>query len=67
MILYHGGSIAVEIPKIRDRIYNKDFGRGFYYTKFQLQAERWAKSFQTPIVSIFEYNHDASLNTLTFG
>ena len=42
--LYHGSNIAfteVDLSKSRDK---RDFGRGFYMTTFQEQAEQWAKT-----------------------
>jgi hypothetical protein len=42
MIVYHGSSLEVKNPDI---IYSKaylDFGKGFYVTTFQKQAEQWA-------------------------
>jgi hypothetical protein len=55
MLLYHGGSCPVPNPEIRVSLHHKDFGQGFYCTGLQLQAERWARRFQTPVVSVFEY------------
>ena len=42
MILYHGSNAIVEYPEIRKAKYNKDFYFGFYCTRYQEQAERWA-------------------------
>ena len=41
--VYHGSYtkiIAVDLSKGQD---NRDFGRGFYVTKFRHHAENWAK------------------------
>jgi hypothetical protein len=54
--LYHGGYCAVEQPEIRIGKHAKDFGWGFYCTEFQPQAERWAKRFDTPVVSVYGYS-----------
>lgn len=43
-ILYHGGSHIVEVPEIRDPNRTLDFGKGFYVTSSQHQAERWVKA-----------------------
>ena len=67
MKIYHGGSVAVEKPEIRIGVYNKDFGHGFYCTGFQMQAERWAKRFDTPTVSVYEYSPISGLDALVFG
>jgi len=55
MIVYHGGYCVIEKPEIRISKNKKDFGHGFYCTGLQSQAEKWAKRFDTPVVSIYEY------------
>jgi hypothetical protein len=67
MIVYHGGHCAIENPKIHDSKNNKDFGRGFYCTELRTQADKWAKRFNTPVVSVYDYTPNASLDVLTFG
>ena len=42
MILYHGSRQIVEYPEIRKAKYNKDFYFGFYCTRYEEQAKRWA-------------------------
>ena len=42
MILYHGSTTIVETPKLLDSQRMLDFGKGFYTTTNQIQAERWA-------------------------
>jgi hypothetical protein len=42
MILYHGGTDAVEKPAIIRSVKGRDFGSGFYLTGMQPQAEKWA-------------------------
>jgi len=66
MKIYHGSYIAIEKPEIRTGLYNKDFGQGFYCTEIQTQSERWAKRFETPIVSVYNYTINNELNSLTF-
>ena len=66
MKIYHGGSAAIMKPEIRASAYNKDFGPGFYCTEMQQQAERWARRFHTPVVSVFEYIKDDFINILEF-
>jgi len=66
MKIYHGDSVTVEKPEIRISAFNKDFGNGFYCTEFQVQAQRWAKRFETPIVSVYEYNKKNTLDILEF-
>lgn len=58
MIVYHGSYLAVEKPEVRFSKDYLDFGRGFYVTTFQAQAEKWAmrKSLRkkaSPMVSIY--------------
>ena len=67
MIVYHGGYCAVEKPEIRATKHNKDFGRGFYCTELQAQADKWAKRFDTPVVSLYEYTPKPALDVLAFG
>jgi hypothetical protein len=67
MQIYHGGYNRIESPKIIEGRYAKDFGIGFYCTEFKEQAMRWAKRYETPIVSIYEYKQDVSLSILTFN
>ncbi|MCQ2163630.1 MAG: DUF3990 domain-containing protein [Bacteroidales bacterium] len=42
MLVYHGTNTIVTKPAIRVVGYNKDFGYGFYCTKLEKQAMRWA-------------------------
>ena len=73
MILYHGSNMAItEIRLERCRPY-RDFGTGFYLTPYPDQAKRMAIRVARlyggkEIVSIFEFNQDATadLNTLLF-
>jgi len=66
MIVYHGGYCVIEKPEIRISKNKKDFGHGFYCTELQAQADKWAKRFDTPVVSIYEYTPSASLDLLRF-
>lgn len=43
MIVYHGSDIVVEHPDINHSYRNLDFGKGFYITTNQEQAQRWAR------------------------
>lgn len=43
-ILYHGGSHIIQTPEIREPERTLDFGKGFYVTSSQNQAERWVKA-----------------------
>lgn len=60
MIVYHGGIVSVEKPKILDPARTLDFGNGFYTTTSKEQAENWIKiktrrqNVQTGVLSIYE-------------
>ena len=54
MTVYHGGYMAVKQPEIRKGRNTKDFGTGFYYTVIKEQAQRWARRYDTKVVSIYE-------------
>ncbi|MCL2098055.1 MAG: DUF3990 domain-containing protein [Bacteroidales bacterium] len=43
MKVYHGSYMLIEEIDLSKAIPNKDFGKGFYVTKFLEQAESWAK------------------------
>lgn len=65
MRLFHGSYMVIDKPEISKGRSRVDFGRGFYLTRIQSQAERWAKlitirkgpTFQ-PVVNVFELNED---------
>lgn len=66
MTLYHGGYKAVERPEIRIGRNTKDFGNGFYCTVIKEQAQRWAKRYNTKIVSIYDVRMNSSLDIKEF-
>jgi len=43
MKVYHGSNQIVDQPDIFHAVRNLDFGRGFYVTSFQYQAQLWAR------------------------
>lgn len=64
MEIYHGSNMVVEKPEIRVVGFAKDFGYGFYCTKLERQAQRWAISKRNPhIVCVYEY---VANNSLTY-
>lgn len=65
-MLYHGGYNEVSFPQIIIGKYAKDFGYGFYCTEFREQAIRWAKRFDTPVLSTYNLIENKSLNVLQF-
>lgn len=67
ILIYHGSNIAVQKPKILVSGFYKDFGFGFYCTRYEKQAQRWALSKKGGgIVSVYEYTGGAELNILRF-
>lgn len=62
MTVYHGGYQAVEKPEIRKGRNTKDFGTGFYCTVIKEQAERWARRYDTKVVSIYDVRVKEKLN-----
>ena len=66
IIVYHGTSFdfdAIDLAKSKDR---RDFGKGFYTTTIQSQAEAWAKNIalrngmKTCFVYVYEFTFDDS-------
>jgi hypothetical protein len=43
MQVFHGSYTAIDIVDLSKCQANKDFGKGFYVTKFRKQAEEWAE------------------------
>ena len=73
MIVYHGTNLEIVHPDVQHSKEYLDFGKGFYVTTYQKQAERWAirKSMRatkgSPIVNVYELKEDyAGLNVRIF-
>lgn len=49
VVLYHGSNVAVAQPQILVSGFYKDFGYGFYCTKLEKQARKWALTKQGSI------------------
>lgn len=65
--LYHGSNMVVEKPQILTAGFYKDFGYGFYCTKIEKQAKKWALTKRgSSFVSIFKYSAIDTLNVLSF-
>ena len=45
MKLYHGSTFIVDKPLVSYGRDNLDFGKGFYTTSMQSQAEKWVQRF----------------------
>lgn len=65
-IVYHGSYCKITEPKIIKGKYTKDFGTGFYCTILEEQAKKWAQKYDTPVINIYEYNENPSLNIKNF-
>ncbi|MDL2277140.1 DUF3990 domain-containing protein [Parabacteroides sp. OttesenSCG-928-G07] len=66
MEIFHGGYCPITSPEIREGKYAKDFGTGFYCTELKEQAVRWAKRYNTPVISIYDFEQNDKLNVLHF-
>jgi hypothetical protein len=64
--IYHGGYCFIDEPKILASQNSRDFGRGFYCTQIEVQAQRWAKRYGTATVSVYEYSQLQGLDILHF-
>ncbi len=67
MTVYHGGYQEVRIPRIIQGRNTKDFGPGFYCTIIREQAQRWARRYDTPVVSTYTVRMNTQLNILDFS
>ena len=71
MIVYHGSTIVVDNPIAAAGRERLDFGKGFYITNIQDQAEAWAKRMhrirQKPgIVNVYELDMDLIKNKFRY-
>lgn len=72
MRLYHGSDRIVDRPRILEPRHSTDFGRGFYTTESQEQAEKWAlkmrdrRGSESAYVSIYDYDEGDDLKILVF-
>ena len=67
MEIYHGSNMIVQTPRILTDGHYKDFGFGFYCTKLEKQAKRWALTKRKQhIVNIYEYTSVTELRILQF-
>lgn len=65
--LYHGSNLIVKEPRILIQGFYKDFGFGFYCTKREKQAVRWALTKKKKhCVNVYEYVPTESLNMKIF-
>lgn len=65
--VYHGSNLIVEKPRVMINGHYKDFGYGFYCTKLEKQAKRWALTKRgDSVVSCYLYTPDAGLKYCVF-
>ena len=68
ILVYHGSNVEVSQPRILQNGFYKDFGYGFYCTKLEKQARRWAMSRKgATVVNRYTYTPNPELKTLTFA
>jgi hypothetical protein len=60
MKLYHGSTVIVDKPLVSYGRNNLDFGKGFYTTNMQSQAEKWVQRFislgKKGIINIYNFD-----------
>lgn len=65
--IYHGSNVIVKEPKILVQGFYKDFGFGFYCTKIERQARRWALTKKdSHCVNVYRYAETDSLRIQSF-
>lgn len=73
MIVYHGTTEIIQCPDVSHSKKYLDFGKGFYVTTFEAQAQKWAKrkalrQGKTPVVNVYELSEKWNdLCVLDFG
>ena len=66
--IYHGSNLLVKSPRILVQGFYKDFGFGFYCTKFDKQAVRWALTKRgTHFVNVYVYHLSEDLKIKRFS
>jgi len=71
MILYHGATMRVEHPLCNFGRADLDFGKGFYLTDLQEQAEEWADrqadSRKEPgFLNVYEFDKEAAIKVYRY-
>jgi len=69
VILYHGSHSAIPAPNLSFARETTDFGKGFYTTTIQTQAEKWSERFRRrhslAVVSVYEINENEILENIS--
>ena len=70
MNLYHGSKDIVDKPLVSSGRDNLDFGKGFYTTSVQAQAEKWVQRFillgHKGYINVYDYAENSDLKILRF-
>ncbi len=65
--VFHGSNVEVSQPRILQNGFYKDFGYGFYCTKIEKQAVRWALTRNgDSIVNEYSYEENKNLKIKSF-
>ena len=65
--IFHGSNQTVENPKILVQGFYKDFGYGFYCTRMEKQAMRWALTKKyAHCVNVYSYSENTGLKIKKF-
>ena len=67
MTVFHGGYTPIDNPEIRKGHHTKDFGDGFYCKIIKEQAQRWARRYDSKIVSVYEVRMNSELKIKEFN
>ena len=66
-ILFHGSNIVVDKPVVQITGFYKDFGYGFYCTRLEKQAVRWALTKRGEhLVNRYAYSPNPALKVLSY-
>ena len=65
MLVYHGSVLELRNPDTKHSKQYLDFGKGFYVTTYQAQAEKWAlrkgmRSNKVPVVNVYCFDENAA-------
>lgn len=65
MLVYHGSVLKLRNPDTKHSKQYLDFGKGFYVTTCQAQAEKWAlrkgmRSNKVPVVNVYCFDENAA-------
>jgi len=71
MKVYHGGTMIVEHPEVTKGRAGLDFGKGFYITDIQRQAEAWADRMaririEKGIVSVYDFDDSVAKEKFSY-